>query len=185
MSNDPNDRDAITAYIRMLGNPYARSQIIGAEDGEQQAELELRPATEAEHNYVRLLGNQYAMLSIAIRDSTDVPAHSPATAGTSKERPVAKATLAKNDFVTGCRRIFRPYIPSVEKGRLRAHHRDFIIRNQNRSPSARYLLIQELSKYDLTVLPGMETRFNREREDLSDHKLKQIERSVLVDRSTK
>jgi hypothetical protein len=90
-----------------------------------------------------------------------------------------KVSLSKEGFIAGCRRIFRQYIPSVEKGRLRQHHRDFITRNQGRGGSIRHLLLQELSKYDLSGLPGMEARFNRERNDLTDQKLKQIERSVM------
>jgi len=185
VSKTPNDPEAITAYIRLLGNPYAKSQIIGAEEDPEQAELDLRPPTQAERNYARLMGDPYALLSIAFRDPSESPASLSTEVETRRSRPVSKAEVSKSDFITGCRKIFRPYIPSVERGRLRPHHRDFIIRNQNRSPSERYLLLKALSKYDLTVLRGMETRFNREDGDLTDRKLKQIEQSVVIDDSSK
>jgi hypothetical protein len=183
VSNDSKRRDAITAYIYLLGNPYAKEQLIGLEEQQpgltqQSADADLRPATADERAYARRQQNQYALLSVAISDVKAAPSAAPSSADELKDQLGNKATLSKNDFIAGCRRIFRHYIPSVERGRLRRHHRDFITRNQNRSASTRQLLMQELSKYDLSAVPGVEVRFNREREDLTDQKLKQIEKSV-------
>jgi hypothetical protein len=183
-------RDAITAYIRRLGNPYAKQQLIGVEEDEQQgelalrnADLDLRPATAHERAYARRQGNQYTLLSVAIPDPKEALAAGGSLVEQPKEQLTPRASLSKSDFNAGCRRIFRHYIPSVEKGRLRRHYRDFITRNQGHSPSVRYTLLQELSKYDLSAVAGMETRFNRERGDLTDQKLKQIERSALAKES--
>jgi hypothetical protein len=179
LSNDRDDLAAITAYLRVLGNPYAKLQVLDVEEvSEPQADPDLRPATAEERAYARLLQNQYALLSITVADSrktaSAVPDHPTASPG--------RTELSKRDFVVGSTRVLRPYIPSVEKGRLRRHHRDFIIRNQNRTPSERYLLLRALSKYDLGSA-GIEARFNREREDVTDEKLKQIERSVFNKKS--
>jgi hypothetical protein len=177
VSKDSPSREAMTAYIRALGNPYAKLQIMGEEE-QQELELELRAPTQVESEYARLLENQYALLSIALADPVPTVAPTDSTAKKTQLQLNSEGILSKRDFDIGCRRIFRPYIPSVEKKHLRRHHRDFIVRNVNRSPSERYLLLKELSKYDLSALPGMEARFNREREDLTDEKLKLIERSV-------
>ena len=188
VSNDSKRRNAVAAYIYLLGNPYAKEQLIGLEEQQpgltpQSADAELRPATADERAYARRQQNQYTLLSVAIPDTTAAPSAAPSSAEELKDQPAIKAALSKNDFVAGCRRIFRHYIPSVEKGRLRRHHRDFITRNQNRSGSARHLLLQELSKYDLSAVSGVEVRFNRERDDLTDQKLKQIEKSVFTKES--
>lgn len=185
MTKDRSRRDAIRKYLRLLGNPYAKEQLIGTEELEELAptapaeEVDLRPATAKERAYARKQENQYTLLSVAIRDLEVVPANSKTTVIKPRQHTAGRASLSKEGFTAGCRRIFRQYIPSVERGRLRNHHRDFIVRNQGRSGPTRHLLLQELSKYDLSVLPGMEAHFNRERDELTDKKLKQIERSVM------
>ncbi len=90
----------------------------------------------------------------------------------------AGSTLSKVDFEVECRRIFRQYMPALEKGPLRNHYRGFIARNQSSSPARRHRLVKHLQKYDLSQVQGLESRFNREKEPLTDEKLKQIERSA-------
>ena len=190
MSKDSSNRDAITAYIRRLGNPYAKLQLVGVGDDEENtqsavrtSELDLRQPTAAERQYARLQENQYTLLSVAIPDPKEILSVVGSAVGKPKEPSSPKTILSKSDFNAGCRRIFRHYVPSVEKGRLRRHHRDFITRNLNHDPSTRFILLKELSRYDLSAQSGLEVRFNREREDLTDRKLKQIERSVLAKES--
>jgi hypothetical protein len=171
MSKDPN---AVKAYLRLLGNPYAKLQI---DDGRpDDGEVALREPTAEERAYAVKQGNQYTLLSVAIAER-HVPSAPPAVAP--QRSSASKDELSKADFVTEARRVFRPYIPAAEKGRLRRHHQDFITRNQNRSPAIRHALIKELGKYDLTIQPGISAQFNRERDLLTEHKLRQIERSVL------
>jgi hypothetical protein len=86
--------------------------------------------------------------------------------------------LSKTEFESACRAIFRYYIPAIENGRLRAHHREFITRNESSSAQRRFRLHSELKRYDLASIPGMTPRFNRERDALTDAKLREIERMV-------
>jgi hypothetical protein len=85
------------------------------------------------------------------------------------------STLSKAEFRAGCRRIFGQYIPALERGRLRTHHRDFITRNESSSPARRHRLVKHLEKYDISKTHGVTAHFNRG-EPLTDEKLKQIER---------
>lgn len=165
---------ALTAYLRLLGNPYAKLQILGEE---HDGDLVLRGPSEAEREYARRQANQYTLLSVAIAQA-GVPLIAPPSA-VARQAGTEKTTLSKKDFVAECTRVFRPYIPAIEKGRLRRHHRDFITRNQNRSPAVRYALAHEVRKYDLSSLAGISAQFNRERDPLTDQKLKQIERLVI------
>lgn len=86
--------------------------------------------------------------------------------------------LSKTEFRLGCRVIFRYYIPALENGRLRAHHREFITRNESSSGQKRFRLYSELKRYDLSPITGITPRFNRERDALTDAKLRDIERIV-------
>jgi len=86
--------------------------------------------------------------------------------------------LSETAFDSHCRAIFRAYVPAEEKGRLRPHYRDFIVRNRSRSGRRRYLLVQHLRKYDLSGIPGLSTQFNREEDALTEAKLTEIERQV-------
>jgi hypothetical protein len=154
---------ALRDALRLLGNPYASLQTFAAP--------ELRTLTERERAYVRLLENQYAPLSIGIT------AQGNPSSLKSPEVRVLKS-VPKAEFQKECRRIFGQYIPAVEKGRLRHHHRGFISRNVGRAPGIRAALLSELRKYDLGDLPGFQARFNRERNPFTEAKLKDIELAV-------
>lgn len=86
--------------------------------------------------------------------------------------------LSKTEFRSACRAIFRYYIPAIENGRLRAHHREFITRNESCSGEKRFRLHAELKRYDLSSIPGIIPQFNRERDALTDAKLREIERII-------
>ena len=177
MNKNPRDIAAITEALRLLGNPYAKLQIFDeVEDVTLVADF--RPLTDAEHAYVRRLENPYASLSVAIEVEESVQEKRVAAVVVSAS-DAPNTSISKHDFEAGCRRIFRQYIPALEKGRLRPHHRAFITRNHSRSPSLRYCLLEQLRKYDLSSIRGLQVQFNREREELTADKLTQIERAVI------
>jgi len=158
---------ALREALRRRGNPYASLDAVEV----PAASPEFRELTDQERTYVRLLGDQYAPLSIAIaEENQSLVKPSPAKS--------AIRTISKVEFDQECRRIFRQYIPALEKDRLRQHHRDFITRNKDRAPGIRHALLSELRKYDLGDIEGFRTRFNRERELFTDAKLRQIELKV-------
>lgn len=92
-------------------------------------------------------------------------------------QPAPVRELSETAFEDQCRSIFRPYIPPEDRGHLRSHHRDFIARNRARSPRRRYLLVEQLRKYDLSNISGISPKFNRENV-FTEEKLKEVERSV-------
>ena len=154
--------EVLKAYLKRLGNPYASLQV--SDNAEQKDASVVSNVTQ--RPYVR---HPYAYASMEVGSNISSSAIA---------KPPAKGALAKAEFRAKCRRIFEQYIPTIEKGRLRTHHRDFIARNESRSPATRYLLVNKLQKYDLSTVPGLKAHFNRERELLTDEKLKQIERLV-------
>jgi hypothetical protein len=165
----PEKSELVKAYLRRLGNPYASLQIVDDVE-EVEATKVLR---DEQHPYVR---HPYALISEA--EEAQETASDPIA-----KLPVSptRGTLSKAEFRARCRRIFQQYIPALEKGRLRTHHRDFITRNESRLPTTRHLLVGKLEKYDLSRVQGLTAHFNREREQLTDEKLKQIERLVGSD----
>jgi hypothetical protein len=130
---------------------------------------------------LRRLGNPYAKLSVlgdpddAEADGLLAQAHDLRNQSSPDVRHLG---VPKAVFLAECRRIFRQYIPPVENGRLRAHHRAFIVRNESRSPETRHRLLVQLRRYDLSDVPGMQARFNRERSELTEEKLRQVEQAV-------
>lgn len=119
-------------------------------------------------------GNPYASIASLDNDDedeTDAP-HRP---------DLIPGELSKVDFVAGCRRLFAQYIPSMERGRLRPEHRDFITRNSSRSAKIRFRLLKELRRYDLSDLPDVQPQFNREDDRLTAKKLIEIEQAVAKD----
>lgn len=156
------------AAIKLSENPYASLELEGAP--EQQPEASPRDRRRA---YIRLLENQYASLSLA-----DEPAAEGNDGAASVQQDVPRRMCSKAEFRAGCRQIFLGYIPAPEAGKLRTHHRDFIARNESRSPTARFRLLAELSKYDLSSEPGLRAQFNRERDIWTEDKLRKVERDT-------
>jgi hypothetical protein len=150
-------------------NPYASDQLF--DPNEDSVDIVL---TVEER---RALENPYAPppMAVAPRDSK-----APREIPRSIDDIVLTAT--KTEFVSECGRIFRQYLPAVEKkGQLRDHHRAFISRNSWKSPRTRRQLLRELSKYDLSDVRGVEAQFNRENDVITDEKLRKIERKVIGD----
>ena len=132
------------------------------------------------NDYVTSLENPYASLSIY-----DQPEEHANQAMIAEEHrsPLASRTarfdsLSKTDFRLRCRHIFQQYIPPTERGHLRPHHRDFITRNESRSPEQRHLIWKELNRYDLSAAGNYKPHFNREQDGLTKEKLLQIEKIV-------
>lgn len=168
-----NDKAAVRrAYIRRLENPYASLEI-----PEDDFEVVQASDLSDKERLYRLRGNPYAKLAMEEGGEED------AVSTPIVRQPVTPApqSLSKKDFESRCRRIFGLYIPPLEKGRLRPHHRRFIERNGTRSPTARARLVRELEKYDLSSLHGVKAYFNRERDVFTEAKLQQIERLVKGD----
>ena len=134
---------------------------------------EFLPPTPEQTSYLRRQGNQYAKLSVTLRQPQVSRAAEPR-----QEQAANKQTVSKEEFESECRRIFVRYIPAAEKGRLRPHHRDFIARNLSRTAQSRHNVLGKLRRYDLSQIPGFEARFNRERAELTETKLKEIEEAV-------
>lgn len=154
--------------LRRSHNPYAWHYLF--EDEAPQlaaASLELR-ATE----------NPYATIYFNERGAS--PDITPAVSKPGKT--LRDLVMTQTEFERQCRRIFVAYIPAIEKGKLRPHHREFIERNRGRNAGDRARIVRELKKYDLSSEGGIRTHFNRERDVFTVDKLQQIERAAL-DRS--
>jgi len=150
--------------LRRLGNPYAKLQLL-----------------DNVIETARLLQNPYAKEQMLFDDHTDEVVAG-AAAG-SVAAAVVEAEITQREFEAECRRIFKQYIPAVEKGRIRDHHRDFIARNRSRSARQRARLLVELRKYDISSIKGLSAQFNRERDQLTVDKLAKIERNALGEQS--
>ena len=157
------------ATLRKSGNPYAAHYY--------EPDTAALPAEEARRKF-RASENPYALhyylgvdedAEAATRSSPTMAAN-PATRG--------RKTLSKADFDSGCRSIFRRYMPEMERAKLRPHHQDFIRRNVNCSPERRYALLEELRRYDLSTEGSLRTYFNREEDDFTEAKLLKIEAAV-------
>lgn len=171
VKNQSANSDKIREYLRCLGNPYASLQVI-----DEVFEYESKSVvSQARRAHIRALQNPYANLATMedlSASDTDMAAPKSMT---------KSATVSKAAFREGCRSIFLQYIPALERGGrvLRRYHQDFILRNESRSPAVRYRLLSELQKYNLSDLQGLSTQFNREKETLTEEKLKLIERVAI------
>jgi hypothetical protein len=166
--NDGKIREA----LRKGGNPYASLQV---EDGESEALVGVVHA--AAEQYARS-ENPYSHHYYFTDAGSDADPNE--KIAKLPETPTV-GTLSKSSFQQQVRAIFRPYIPAAEGGRLRHHHREFIARNESRSATARYRLVNLLKRYDLSDLPQMKPLFNREDAIFTKEKLAEIERLVGAD----
>jgi len=87
--------------------------------------------------------------------------------------------IPKGAFRQICYSIFRSYMPNLERGKLRSHHRDFVARNESQPAAIRRKIVDALQKYSLASIPGLLPHFNREDDVFTESKLKKIEESVL------
>ena len=163
--------EAERAVLNARGNPYWSLQL---EDEDPVQE----PTLEEKRAYLRKLENPAAYHDV-MGDSPSVTsdvAPVPSQRDTAK-RPTIRG-VSKADFQQGCRRIFGQYMPATERGRLRDHHRAFIVRNENSTPARRAALMGHLQRYDLSAIAGISPQFNRERDVLTEAKLRAIEKAA-------
>ena len=134
---------------------------------------ELLPPTPEQAEYLRKQGHPYAKLSVTLPEKA---------AGSHLTGQIAatKTAASMEEFDTESRRILMIYVPALESN-LRPHHRAFIARNRVKSPSARYRVLSQLRKYDLSNVSGIEARFNREDDEMTEAKLKEIEKAAGID----
>ena len=85
--------------------------------------------------------------------------------------------MTKDEFRESCRMIFTPYAPEGTRSLL-PDHRDFIARNENNSAERRFMLVEELRKYDIATSGEFQTWFNREPKFFTAEKLKRIEETT-------
>lgn len=165
---------ASRAYLRKLRNPYATEQIddgvVAAEPNVESSLQQHSGRTDERKSEVEVLQNPYASLS-----------EEPRKHRSRVLRSVARPTCSKADFRAGCKHVFRQYTPAPEKGWLREEHTAFIERNEERPPEVRHALLRELQRFDLSDIPGIQPQLNREKDALTEEKLKILERKVLRD----
>jgi len=158
----------LTAFLRKLGNPYAKLSIL--DDPED--------VPDPVRKWIRASQNPYASLQVVGSDET---------AGAASETASSKSHLlfenrqaprvSKEAFIARCRRIFEQYVP-LQQGRrkLDPEYTSFIAENSTRSPEERGRVLEELQKYDLSFLGNVTPYLNRERKDALKAKLKRISR---------
>jgi hypothetical protein len=179
MSNQKPSADEIQAYLTRMQNPYAFLSI----QEQEQDELESKELSVAEKiECLRKRKNPYAFYEafqeVSFVEELCSPCTSEAKAQEQSQIPVA--TVSKESFQEGCRRIFMMYVPREEGNRLRPYYRDFMLRNQDQSPEQRYRILEELRKYDISTTGNLKPQFNRQREIITQSKLEQIERAAGV-----
>lgn len=164
MAKPPVKKESQSDALKRLGNPYAKLQVL-----------------DNVIETARLLQNPYAKEQMLFDDYPEEVLAGSSIGSVAEVVVASEAT--QREFESECRRIFRQYIPAVEKGRIRDHHRAFIDRNRSRSAKQRSRLLVELRKYDISGIKGISAQFNRERDKLTVDKLAKIERDALVDKS--
>jgi hypothetical protein len=142
----------------------------------EMADDEFLPPTPEQVEYLRKQQHPYAKLSVTARGSNTT-----SDVRTPSIEYAAKGTLSKKEFDFETRRILGFYVPGVRRGALPPHYRDFLARNLKRNGFERFKVLEQLRKYDLSDVPGVESHFNREKEELTEAKLRQIERAAGVE----
>jgi hypothetical protein len=155
MNNRRSLSDAVRVHLRKLGNLYASLQLWDEDEG-----AVVQPSKSPKELTLELTQNPWATLY----NGADDPADASATVIPTQIMASVSSQLSKSEFRQACRAIFRCYIPAIEKGRIRDHHRDFIVRNESGSATRRFQVLEALRRYDLSSVPGFQAHFNRERD---------------------
>jgi hypothetical protein len=137
-------------------------------------EDELLTPTAEQNKYHVGLQDPYAKLSTLLPDKK---LRVTSSAPTRDAR--IRATASQKEFDSECRRIFGQYSP-IGETQLKSHYRSFINRNLSRAPEIRFALLAHLRKYDLSGTPGLKSMFNREQNQLTEIKLRAIEKAVGI-----
>jgi hypothetical protein len=113
------DKTSLPAWrisLRESGNPYA---------AHYHEPPEPQPRAEIDRQRLRAAQNPYALhyyLGTAQEDTSTQQSLSESV------KPIAaRNILSKADFDSGCRSIFRRYMPDMERTKLRSHHQDFVM----------------------------------------------------------
>ena len=141
-------------FIRLLEDPYAKLSF-----------------TDPISDYITKLGNPYAKLC-------DLYVPEQKENWPINKNIIITNTVTKKEFNKDCKRIFMQYIPHAARKKIRPEHLDFITRNENRTSEERFILLNELKKYDISCHGEYHSYFNREHEELTDRKLRIIEKSL-------
>lgn len=170
--NDAFHSERSRAYRRRLGNPYASLSMLDDDEpvGYENAAPQKQPRPVDYQNPYRF----------ADTNDTDEGATSEVAANVTGIRSTAavpKGRLSKKDFASWARRILSQYVPPEGGKVLPQHYRDFIDRNESRSAEDRFLIIEQLRKYDLSQVGNYRAHFNRERDPFTVEKLQRIEQS--------
>ena len=156
----------VRAYRKRLGNPYACQEEVEEVHGESA---------------LHVSGNPWRTLPPWVESNPEEPAigvPEPAEIRTGTFAKTPSGSLTKDEFRGECRQIFLPYVPRGQGRTLLSEHRDFIRRNERRSPQARYRLVLELRRFDISNV-GLRPHFNREPPSgLTVRKLREIEARV-------
>lgn len=143
-------------YLRRQENPYAKLSV--------DDELDPRRA------FIRLLQNPYAVIETS-DDSFFAPVVAdqinPTTVGELELSPTEskRRSISQADFATRCRSIFMQYTPLANGSRrLQPAYQDFIVRAKKKEGRDRFAILQELDRFDLSVLGDIRPQLNRERE---------------------
>jgi hypothetical protein len=169
MADNWKKRDPVRAAFARMGNPYVFDECQYPDEDAIKQFFERRA-------YLRVLEDPYA--SLVVDDRAPVMASASAKLEAPREQSGQRG-CSKAEFRARCRTIFGGYMPALEKGRLREHHRDFIVRNESRDPQVRSRLLSLLARYDLSTHPGLTGQFNRERDVFTEQKLRSIERDAV------
>jgi hypothetical protein len=179
MANKTAIPSEIQASLKRLEDPYAKLSLFDEED----AVTAPAPTMQQRRAYFRNLENPHAYSDIFGEGN-----HRQLELDMRSDRPTVRRPsstgLSKGGFRTGCRRIFRQYVPPEEGALLRPQYREFISRNENRTAEQRSRILVELAKYDLSTTGNFQPHFNREQELLTIGKLREIEQKALEDGSS-
>lgn len=161
----------IRAYLRDLGNPYASLQMFDENDGA------FMRSNEVAIQKVRVSQNPYSVHYYL----DDEPKETAAVVDTAPFRHSPLKGMPKAEFRKVCSAFFKSYTPEIENGRIGDIYRNFIARNELRSPISRARIIVALRRYDLSGMHGFRPHFNRERGPKTEAKLGEIERLAGVE----
>jgi len=173
----PSNSD-ISASRRLLENPYAHVEYLE----EAQDTLPRWAAADSRkliHPYAHpSLVEDLMEAEVGLASSNPPALTVVASNEAASKKKSARNTATKKQFRSESVRIFRQYIPPLESGKLRDHHKAFIARNESKSDRTRFELLNGLKRYDLADVAGMRSHFNREPIDLTEEKLRGLETQI-------
>jgi hypothetical protein len=164
------DRDmALDDALAASATGLVRPRIASAKPAPNQRELFAIAEAQVPLESIRS-GNPYA--NVPFEDEERVRSGAPRVSMAERTQ-----TSTKQEFREVSTLILSRYSPMFLRGRLRKHHREFIARNELKSPRARFAILGALRQFDLSSHSGLKTYLNREDDLLSEAQLKEVEES--------